>query len=169
MTLPSLISAQSSSYATLNIDPEKLIPAWNGMLPYIYTFNKGLTPSHREHASHGTGNGVAWLCAAAIRYRLRVRPFRFSALFRSSFRRQGLLQEIIPELIDLTPVDDPATRPLPRLWKSGPIRSAPPLPCESRSPKARSALFYTAFAARLCAESMPGKGFRHPQLYTRRL
>lgn len=110
---PSLISAQSSSYATLNIDPEKLIPAWNGMLPYIYTFNKVADPIYTANmlpTAQGNGACVALRSGDPDTGSVFV-LFGFPLYFAQASGVRAFLQEIIPELIDLTPVDDPATPP----------------------------------------------------------
>ncbi|HQH47732.1 MAG TPA: M1 family aminopeptidase [Candidatus Syntrophosphaera thermopropionivorans] len=103
--VPCLISAQSSIYPELWVDSNKLIPAWNGMLPYICTFPEAeqiiyianMNPAIPHNGNclalrHSCNNGELILLGFPLYYMQAegVRDF---------------LQLIIPELIN-TPVID---------------------------------------------------------------
>jgi len=103
--VPCLISAQSNIYPALWVDSNKLIPAWNGMLPYICTFPEAeqiiyianMNPAIPHNGNclalrHSCNNGELILLGFPLYYMQAegVRDF---------------LQLIIPELIN-TPVID---------------------------------------------------------------
>ncbi len=106
---PSLISAQSNSYTDITIDPDKLVPAWNGMLPYIYTFSGVANPLYTANMlPSAQGNGA---CAALRRDDQATGSvfilFGFPLYFAQFPGVSAFLQEIIPELIDITAAGDP--------------------------------------------------------------
>ncbi len=111
---PSLISAQSAQYPELTVDPDKLVSPWNGMLPYIYTFNGAADPIYTANMNpSAAGNGA---CAALRRSDPASGSvfifFGFPLYFMQPAGVRAFLQSVIPELIDLTPNDDPAIPPL---------------------------------------------------------
>ncbi len=111
---PCLISAQSEEYAELAVDPDKLVSAWNGMLPYVYTFGNVSDPLYTATmVPSAQGNGS---CAALLHEDPGTDSFfvlfGFPLYFMQPEGVRALFQKLIPDLIDLTPADDPATPPL---------------------------------------------------------
>ncbi len=107
---PCLISAQSDEYAELTVDPDKLVSAWNGMLPYVYTFGNVSDPLYTATMSPSAqGNGS---CAALLQEDPGTGSvfvlFGFPLYFMRPEGVRALFQQLIPDLIDLTPTDDPA-------------------------------------------------------------
>lgn len=110
----SLISAQSDTYPELVVDPLKVMAPWNGMLPYIYTFTEAEHSIYTAIMSPSAqGNGA---CAAFHRSNLETGSdfvlFGFPLYFMQEAGVRAFLQSVIPELLDITPNDDPAIPPL---------------------------------------------------------
>ncbi|MDD3144422.1 MAG: M1 family aminopeptidase, partial [Candidatus Cloacimonetes bacterium] len=110
----SLISAQSLAYGELMVDPDKVIAPWNGMLPYIYTFGNAADPIYTATMNPAAqGNGA---CAALRKTDTDTGSafilFGFPIYFMQPAGVRAFLQNVIPELLDGTPNNDPAVPPL---------------------------------------------------------
>ncbi len=110
----SLISAQSSQYADLEVDPDKVLSIWNGMLPYIYTFTGAQDPIYTAVMSptaQGNGN------CAALRMTNPDSGMDFILLgFPLYFMKPAgvheFLQDAIADMLDGTSAQDPELPPL---------------------------------------------------------
>ncbi len=107
---PCLIGAQSSEYAALEVDPAKLIAPWNGMLPYIYTFGGVSDPLYTAVLDPtAQGNGA---CSALREDDADTGSvfvlFGFPLYFMQPAGVRSFLQNLIPELIDITAAGDPS-------------------------------------------------------------
>ncbi|MCB5224005.1 MAG: M1 family aminopeptidase [Candidatus Cloacimonadaceae bacterium] len=111
---PSLISAQSAQYPELEVDPDKVLSIWNGMLPYIYTFSGAQQPIYTAVMSptaQGNGN------CAALRM---LNPdsgmdfilLGFPLYFMKPDGVRGFLQSAVTEMLNNTSTQDVATPPL---------------------------------------------------------
>jgi hypothetical protein len=110
---PCLISAQSTNYPELAVDPLKTLPAWNNMLPYIYTFSNAddqIYQANMNANAQGDGSCIA-LRHADQSSGAEFVFFGFPLYFMQPAGVRGFLQQIIPEL--LTPVanQDPSLPP----------------------------------------------------------
>jgi hypothetical protein len=103
-----LISVLSANYPNLTVDPLKLATAWNGMLPQIYTFSGAQNSLYTANMSPTSlGNG---LCAG-LKYNMpegggSLVLLGFPLYFMQEAGVRGFLQQIIPQLLDSTPVLD---------------------------------------------------------------
>ncbi len=111
----SLISAQSATYPELLVDPLKTVTAWNGMLPYIYTFSAVtdcVYTAVMNPAAQGNGN------CAALRH---TDPssgsdfvlFGFPLYFMQAAGVRGFLQAMITEMLEGVPNQDDHVPPAP--------------------------------------------------------
>jgi len=105
-----LISALSSTYPILAVDPLKLTGSWNGMLPQIYTFGGAQNSLYTANMSPTSlGNG---LCAA-LRHDQdgtggSLVLLGFPLYFMQADGVRAFLQQIIPALVDEVPNPEPA-------------------------------------------------------------
>ena len=101
----SLISVYSPLYPNMIVDPNKTIPAWNGMLSQIYTFNGA--ENSLFTATMNAGSAGADQCAAlkfSSNGTLVLLGFPLYSMQAEGVR--SFLQSIIPELISGTASDD---------------------------------------------------------------
>lgn len=111
---PCLISAQSTQYAELEVDPDKVLSIWNGMLPYIYTFSGAQIPIYTavmNPAAQGNGN------CAALRMQNPDSGMDFILLgfplyFMKADGARDFLRAAIGEMLDGTSIQDPEFPPL---------------------------------------------------------
>lgn len=126
---PLFLGADSDFYPEILVDPLKIVTAWNGMLPYVYTFT-GVTQqlflAEMGAGSEGNGN------CAAFRFHDPTRGsdfilFGFPLYFMQAQGVSDFLGSIIPELLDPSSASDPSVPPvLPSL-------SAAPNPFSERT------------------------------------
>lgn len=108
------IGASSDSYPDLWVDAAKMLPAWNGRLPYSYTFqNPSNTLYTADMTSNAQGNG---LCAI-FRHDLledggTLVMSGIPLYFMEADGVRGFLQAIIPQLCPEVHNSDPSTPPL---------------------------------------------------------
>lgn len=109
-----LISAESASYPDLTVDPLKLSPSWNGMLPQIYTFvgaQTSLYTANMGPSGQGDGN------CAALKHQLDESAgtlvlLGFPLYYMQGDGVRGFLQQIIPELLIPVATEDLVETPV---------------------------------------------------------
>ena len=96
-----LMGAQSQVHPDLAVDPLKLFSAWNGMLPYVYTFSgaeQAIYTAEMGPAGAGNGNPAAlWQQPANGSGELIL--FGFPLYFMQAEGVRAALQEIVPQLL----------------------------------------------------------------------
>jgi hypothetical protein len=100
-----LISVQSETYPQLQVDPEKLTPTWNNMLPMVYTFEAEEEILYTANMAAGAaGNGLA----IGIRFDTpgTLIWFGFPLYFMQAAGVRDLLQQLLPELWPALPAID---------------------------------------------------------------
>jgi hypothetical protein len=115
----SLISAYSTQYPNLLVDPNKTTASWNNMLPQIYTFNNA--PNSIYTATMNPGSAGADQCAA-FRYTSTgtLVLLGFPLYFMQAEGVRGFLQQILPELINGTANEDELVSMKPASLNSSP-------------------------------------------------
>jgi hypothetical protein len=96
-----LISAQSCAYPELVVDQTKLLPAWNGMLPMINSFEGNFSPLYfgtMAEGSIGIGKSLGFRSNKLI-------FFGFPLYFMEASGVRNLLQQMIPELLAVSNAD----------------------------------------------------------------
>jgi len=98
---PTLISAQSDSYAELVVDETKLAPVWNGMLPYLSSFEGDFESLYTGTVLPGSAAEERSLAFWAD----NLIFFGFPLYFMEADGVRSVLQEIIPELATVSNED----------------------------------------------------------------
>lgn len=103
-----LISAESCAYPQLMVDQNKLLPAWNGMLPMINSFEGHFSPVYfgsMAEGSNGIGKSLAFRSGNLL-------FFGFPLYFMEAAGVRNLLQMLIPELLQTSNADfvEPPTK-----------------------------------------------------------
>lgn len=91
-----LISAESDSYPQLEVDAEKLISIWNGMLPMINSFSGDITQLYEGvfvEGSAGEGMSLAFRSG-------NLNYFGFPLYFMQQEGVRELMQMLLPELLE---------------------------------------------------------------------
>ncbi len=107
-----LISAQSGVYPALVPDPEKLTPTWNGLLSMVYTFGNTFNNLYTAQMTAGAaGAGLP----IAVRYDNAGTVVLFGAplYYMQPEGVRGLMQQLIPELLEVSVADNSLTPPAP--------------------------------------------------------
>lgn len=92
-----LISAESEFYPTLTVDPNKTLSAWNGMLPYIYTFNNATEPIYTANMTAGS-NGAGQCIALKHNFNGTFVMFGFPLYCMQWAEVSILLHQLLPSL-----------------------------------------------------------------------
>lgn len=94
------IGATSNNYPCLTVDPDKMMPAWNGMLPYAYTFQNAANSIYTANMTpNAQGNGLSAMFRAdqpANNGVLVLSGFPFYFMHAGPVR--SFLQTIIPQI-----------------------------------------------------------------------
>jgi len=103
-----LISAQSTEYPVLNVDPAKLSPTWNGMLPMVYTFtgaSEVLYTAQMSATSNGADNALAIKSGNLV-------IFGAPLYFMLADGVNAMLPQLVAELLAPVDADDTVVVPL---------------------------------------------------------
>jgi hypothetical protein len=110
-----LISAESDEYPSLEVDPAKMAPVWNGMLPMVYSFEGDFVEMYSgtfAPDSQGIDKSIAFKQDNLI-------YFGFPLYFMQEDGVRALLQALILELLG-TSTEDQIAKPMPMTLKAYP-------------------------------------------------
>lgn len=98
----SLMSVSSDQYPTLTPNPDKLVAAWNGMLPMIHTYGGDITSLYTANMTESSaGNGRS----AAFQSN-NLWFFGFPLYFMQETGVRDLLQQLLPSIYPVSTQDE---------------------------------------------------------------
>ncbi|HPS61007.1 MAG TPA: M1 family aminopeptidase [Candidatus Cloacimonas sp.] len=102
---PCLINAQSDVYPTLTVDPDKVLPSWNLMLPYIFTFSSAEEPLYTANMAEGS-NGAGQCIAFRHDYNGTLVVFGFPLYYMQFDAVSSMFYQLLPTLNPALPLEE---------------------------------------------------------------